>query len=222
MENIVIGIEGLVGSGKTTICRELQKIIPNSIIFHGGNLYRGIVYSFIKNGQKIDDLKNKNIAELMNELKVSVGIENNETVVIIDNKKIDDEELQNKENSMAVSQAAKIADNKALFIYLKNKIDEFKEKYNVIVSGRGIMQIYPETDYHFFITADIDERVKRKASQYNEKIDINELKEHILKRDKLQEETGFYKIYPNTIVVDVTDCKSAKESCNKVYEYINS
>ena len=43
-DNIVIGIEGLVGSGKTSICRELLKLIPNSIILHGGNLYRGIVY----------------------------------------------------------------------------------------------------------------------------------------------------------------------------------
>ena len=37
--NIVIGIEGLVGSGKTSLCRELLKMIPNSIILHGGNLY---------------------------------------------------------------------------------------------------------------------------------------------------------------------------------------
>ena len=32
MNNVVIGIEGLVGSGKTSICRELLNFIPNSII----------------------------------------------------------------------------------------------------------------------------------------------------------------------------------------------
>lgn len=32
-KNIVIGIEGLVGSGKTTICREMLKIIPESVFF---------------------------------------------------------------------------------------------------------------------------------------------------------------------------------------------
>ena len=42
-ENIVIGIEGLVGTGKTSISRELLKYIPNSIILHGGNIYRAIV-----------------------------------------------------------------------------------------------------------------------------------------------------------------------------------
>ena len=34
MENIVIGIEGLVGSGKTSICKCLLDKIDNSIIFH--------------------------------------------------------------------------------------------------------------------------------------------------------------------------------------------
>lgn len=32
MANIVIGIEGLVGAGKTSICRELVKKIPNTIL----------------------------------------------------------------------------------------------------------------------------------------------------------------------------------------------
>lgn len=43
-ENIVIGIEGMVGSGKTSICRKLLDYIPNSIILHGGNIYRAVVY----------------------------------------------------------------------------------------------------------------------------------------------------------------------------------
>ena len=32
MENKVIGIEGYVGAGKTSICRKLINLIPNSII----------------------------------------------------------------------------------------------------------------------------------------------------------------------------------------------
>ena len=47
-ENIVIGIEGLVGTGKTSICRELLKYIPNSIVLHGGNIYRAITYQIIQ------------------------------------------------------------------------------------------------------------------------------------------------------------------------------
>ena len=46
MENIVIGIEGTVGAGKTSICRELLKDIENSIILPYARVRRG---AYIKN-----------------------------------------------------------------------------------------------------------------------------------------------------------------------------
>lgn len=57
MANLVIGIEGLVGAGKTSICRELIKIMPNTVLLNGGNLYRAIVYAMMKNGSKLEELK---------------------------------------------------------------------------------------------------------------------------------------------------------------------
>lgn len=220
MKNIVVGIEGLVGSGKTSICRELLSKIPNSVILHGGNLYRGIVYAFMTKNENIKKLKNVDITKIMKELDVKIELENSETVIYVGNEKIDEEKLQNKETSMAVSVASNIANNIELFIFARNIINSLKEKYNVIVSGRALMEIYPNLDYHFFITASLEERAKRKLNQYNGEISLEELKEHIAKRDELQEKSGFYKIYSNTITVDVTECKTALESTNKVYEYI--
>lgn len=55
-KNLVIGIEGLVGAGKTSISRNLLHYIPNSIILHGGNIYRAIVYGIIKKGIDIEKL----------------------------------------------------------------------------------------------------------------------------------------------------------------------
>lgn len=219
MKNIVIGIEELVGSGKTSICRELLTKIPNSIILHGGNLYRGIVYAFMQMNRDIDTLKDMDIVKILNELKVKIELENNESVVYVDDQKIDEEVLQNQTTSIAVSKVGNIADNTKLFIFGRSIIDKFKEEYNVIVSGRSLMEIYPSLDYHFLITAALDERVKRKANQYND-VDLNKIKEHIIKRDELQEKSGFYKEYPNTIKVDVTDCKNVYEATNKVCEYI--
>lgn len=220
MKNIVIGIEGLVGSGKTSICRELLNKLPNSVILHGGNLYRGIVYAFMKQNKQLSDLKNADITKVMESLNVKIELENRETVVYVDGKKINEEELQNEKTSMAVSIAGNVADNTNLFLFARNIINNFKEKYNVIVSGRALMEIYPDLDYHFLITASLEERVRRKAIQYND-VDLEELKEHIIKRDELQEKSGFYKMYQNTIKVDVTDCKTVEDSTNKVCDYIN-
>ena len=219
MENIVVGIEGFVGSGKTSICRELLHKLPNSVILHGGNLYRGIVYAYMKKNNELSDLKDMDITKIMESLNVKIELENRETVIYVDGKKIDEEELQNQKTSMAVSKVSNVANNANLFLFARNIINNFKEKYNVIVSGRALMEIYPDLDYHFLITASLDERVKRKATQYD-KANLEELREHIIKRDELQEKSGFYKMYPNTIKVDVTECKTVEQSTNKVCEYI--
>jgi len=228
MSNIVIGIEGLVGSGKTSICRELLNRIPNSIVLHGGNLYRGVIYALMNNNKNIEDdiniikndLKNKDISEIMKKLNVEFKLENRETVVYVDGKKVDEEKLQSEKASMAVSIAGNAADNSKLFIHLRKIIDSYKKQYNVILSGRAIMEIYPDTDYHFLITADLDERVRRKSIQYNDKIPLEDLKKHIMKRDKLQEESGFYKQHEKTILVDVTKCANVQKSTDEVCKYI--
>ena len=80
MENIVIGIEGDVASGKTTICKELINIIPNSIFIDAGSIYRGIM-------QALKQSNNKNLPndpyELMRNLQVEFKIEDRATVIYI-------------------------------------------------------------------------------------------------------------------------------------------
>lgn len=224
MENKVIGIEGYVGAGKTAICRELLNLIPNSIILEGGNLYRAIVYALMTSGINLEDLKKNmqhvDIKSVMEKLKIEIKIENRDTIILIDGKEIEEEKIQSAKSSMAVSEISKVADNKNFYVFGKKIIDQFKEKYNVIVSGRDLMKIYPELDYHIFVTASLDERVKRKCIQYNGKCDKDEIRNNIIERDKLQEEAGYYKIYDKTIIVDVTNCKSVKESANEVLSKI--
>lgn len=225
MSNVVIGIEGLVGSGKTSICRELLKRIPNSIILHGGNLYRGIVYALMTS-KHIDlnnlknNIKNIDIKDMMDKLGVEFKIENGETVIYINGKKIDEDNLQSEEASMAVSIAGANADNSELYGFARKLIDMYKQKFNVIVSGRDLMNIYPNLDYHLFIEADLEERVKRKMKQYGENANYEEVKQNIIERDKLQEKAGYYKTYDKTIRIDVTNCGTVEEATEKVLSTI--
>lgn len=224
MDNIVIGIEGLVGAGKTSICRRLIKTMPNTILLNGGNLYRTIVYAMMQNGadlEKLKDTQNLDIKSMMHLLKVEIRIEDNETRFYICGNLAKEEEIQSKESSIAVSTVGGRADNSKLFEFAKNLINDLKQQHNVIISGRSIMQIYPNTDYHFFVTADLDERVRRKCLQYKDEISEKEVRENIIKRDELQEKAGFYKLDKKTITIDVTDCKTIEESTNKILDQIN-
>lgn len=224
MDNLVIGIEGHVGAGKTSICRSLIEKIPNTVLLNGGNLYRGIIYALMNSGKNLSELKQKakniDIKQIMDLFKINLKIENNETIVYIDGKKIDEEKLQSKEASLAVSSIGGRANEEGLFNFARELIDNLKEKYNVIISGRGIMKIYPKTDYHLFITADLDQRVKRKCSQYDNKETEDEIRKNIILRDELQEKAGYYDLDEKSIVIDVTSCNSVEESTNKVMEIL--
>lgn len=222
--NIVIGIEGLVGSGKTSICRELLNKDKSFVLLNGGNLYRAIVYAVMQKERNLFKLKkllkNANIKKYMDDFKVEIKFEDRESNIYIDGKLADEEELQSKASSLAVSVIGGIADNTKLFEYARGIIDELKKEYNVIVSGRALMEIYPKLDYHLFITASLEERIKRKCIQYKGLNTKKEVKRNIKTRDRLQKIAGFYKIYPNTIKIDVTDCRTVEESTVKVLENI--
>ena len=216
MENIVIGIEGTVGAGKTSICRELLKEIENSIILHGGEIYRAIVYGMMQN--KIENTEKLDAFEVMKGLGIEIKLENRETVIYINGKKIEEKELQSKQASMAVSKVSNIANNTKLYQFGKELIDEYRKDYNIILSSRDIVKMYPNVTKHFFIDASIEERTNRKYMQYNKEIPKEQVKEMIQARDELQEKSGYYKIYPQTKVLDVTNCKDAKEAAQMVLE----
>ena len=94
MSNLVIGIEGLVGAGKTSICREMIKRIPNTILLNGGNIYRSIIGTIMQNGEKLQSIKsnaqNLDMKKMMDLLNLEFKIENNETVMYCNGKKIDE------------------------------------------------------------------------------------------------------------------------------------
>ena len=209
MKNIVIGIEGTVGAGKTSICRELLNDTENSIILHGGEIYRAIVYGMTQN--KIQNTQNLDAFEIMKKLGIEIKLENKETVIYMKEKKISQEELQSKKSSIAVSKVSNIANNEKL-------IDKYRKNYNVILSSRDIVKMYPDVTYHFFIDASLEERTNRKYMQYNKEIPKEQVKEMIKLRDELQEKSGYYVIYPQTKILDVTNCKSAKEAEKLVLE----
>lgn len=216
MENIVIGIEGTVGAGKTSICRKLLDEIENSIILHGGEIYRAIVFGMMKS--KIKNTENLDAFEVMKDLGIEIKLEDRETKIYMNGQKIDEKDLQSKQASIAVSKISNTANNEKLYQFGKELIDRFRKDYNIILSSRDIVKMYPDVTYHFFIDASIEERTNRKYMQYNKEIPKEQIKEMIQCRDELQEKSGYYKIYPQTKVIDVTNCKSAEESAHLVLE----
>ncbi len=235
-KHLVIGIEGEVSSGKTSICKELTSSIPNTIFIDGGTLARSIVHA-IKHCKKTP----KNIFRiiillyrlvfklkidsktLMDRFGVSFKVNEDKKCldIYINNELINFEEIQSASNSTGVSKYTSKMDNSQIFEMARELIRKYNKNYNIVLSGRGLVDIYPDMDFHFYITCDIKERVNRRYLQYNKKYSKEEIKEMILSRDKMHEEAGYNKKCSVTKVVDVTDCKSPKDGVQLLLKVIN-
>lgn len=245
MKNIVIGIEGMVGAGKTSICDELLNLIPNSIFVDGSKIYRALIEAlhmakdslrFDENSKAEDaDSSNKkpdlfegiNSLEqmamltpfdLLKKLQVEFKIEDRKTVIYIAGKKVDEEAMKSMQNSIGVSKMANQADNSKLFAFAHQIIQEYSKKFNIIVSARDLVKIYPKMDLHIFITASLEERVQRRYNQLKGEYTIDEVRNSIIQRDILHEKSGFNETFDKTVKVDVTGDSSAKESAKKIFD----
>ena len=126
--------------------------------------------------------------------------------------------MKSMQNSMGVSKMANMADNSKLFTFAYHIVEEYSKKYNLIVSARDLVKIYPEMDLHLFITASLDERVKRRYNQLDKKYTIDEVRNTVIQRDILHEKSGFNEISSKTVKIDVTNDIGANESAKKIYE----
>lgn len=221
MSNIVIGIEGMVGAGKTSICDELLNLIPNSIFVDGSKIYRALIEALHMAKDNINSLEQMAMLtpfDLLKKLQVEFKIEDRKTVIYIAGKKVDEEAMKSMQNSIGVSKMANQADNSKLFAFAHQIIQEYSKKFNIIVSARDLVKIYPEMDLHIFITASLEERVQRRYNQLKGEYTIDEVRNSIIQRDILHEKSGFNETFDKTVKVDVTGDSSAKESAKKIFD----
>lgn len=218
-KNIVIGIEGMVAAGKTSTCIELVKLIPNCIFIDAGKIYRGIIEALRKNNIELEEnnFSNINPMELMKKMQVEFKIEDGITQIYIGGKKVEAEEIESAENSMEVSKMATSANENELYKFARNVVDTYRKNFNIILSARDLVSLYPDMTCHIYITASLEERVKRRYYQYSQKYTLQEIENMIKQRDEIHEKAGFNKFYERSIKVDVTECKDAKESAKKVF-----
>ena len=221
MKNIVIGIEGMVGAGKTSICDELLNLIPNSIFVDGSKIYRALIEALHMAKDNINSLEQMAMLtpfDLLKKLQVEFKIEDKKTVIYIAGKKVNEEAMKSMQNSIGVSKMANQADNSKLFAFAHQIIQEYSKKFNIIVSARDLVKIYPEMDLHIFITASLEERVQRRYNQLKGEYTIDEVRNSIIQRDILHEKSGFNETFDKTVKVDVTGDSSAKESAKKIFD----
>ena len=216
---MIIAIDGPAGSGKSTIAKLIAKDI-GLVYLDTGAIYRLVTLKALNEGilgnGKLSDLGK--IKKLLDNLNIDIK----ENGFYLDDVDVS-EEIRKPIISENVSDIAAIREVREKMVDLQRK---FSKSKNVILDGRDIgTVVFPNADLKIFLVADAKERAKRRYKELVEKgenVEIEEIYDNILKRDKIdstRKESPLKKA-KDAVEVDTT-FKSIKEVKNEILKMIN-
>lgn len=216
---MIIAIDGPAGSGKSTIAKLVAKDM-GLVYLDTGAMYRLVTLKALNEGILGNDGLNEldKIKKLLDDLNIDIR----ENGFYLDDVDVS-EEIRKPVVSENVSDVAAIREVREKMVDLQRK---FSESKNVILDGRDIgTVVFPNADLKIFLVADAKERAKRRYRELIEKgenVEIEEIYENILKRDKIdstRKESPLKKA-KDAVEVDTTS-KSIEEVKNEILRMIN-
>ena len=203
-ERFVITIDGPAGVGKSSVSHAVAKQLGAAFLDTGA-MYRAVTLAAIKAGADLND--EIALFDVLNEKNFSFDIAEGGMTVAIDGVDVSEAIRDPKVtcNVRFIASAVKI----------RQRLVEMQRAFaadhaKIVTEGRDQGTVaFADAKFKFFLTADVEERAKRRKLQIEaagKEADINELIENISKRDAgdQQRKTGALAAATDAIVVDTT------------------
>jgi cytidylate kinase len=159
---IVIAIDGTSASGKSTNAKLVAKAL-GYVYVDTGAMYRMLAWYCLKN--KIDPHDAKAVAALCRKWKTKLEcVEKNglRAVHLLVDNYYPEKEIRTAETSAAVSHVAAVPKVRE---WMKKTQRDCIQFGNLVMEGRDIgTNVFPETDYKFYLDAQLEERSRRRAA----------------------------------------------------------
>lgn len=206
MKKIIITIDGWSSCGKSTVAKQLAKVL-GYVYIDSGAMYRAITLYFLRN--HIDWTNNEEINEALNNIHIEFQF---------NEKSLQSEIVLNGENveyvirdlviAEKVSDIAAIKEVRTFAVAQQQKMGEDK---GIVMDGRDIgTTVFPHAALKIFMTADPRVRVERRYKELyikNPNITIEEVRNNLEMRDYIDSnrEVSPLKKADDAIVIDNTD-----------------
>lgn len=208
--NIVIAIDGPAGAGKSTVAKQVSRILNINYIDTGA-MYRAITYKCIKNGLDLED--EKSVVDLCK--NTDLKFENNS--IFIDGQCVDDD-IRTLQVSSKVSYVARIPGVRFHLVELQR---EMGKDDNVVLDGRDVgTQIFPNTKYKYYLNATVETRAKRRYDELilkGVKASFEGIVEDVRNRDKID---STREVSPLIKASDAIEIDSTNMTIEEVVDFI--
>jgi len=196
---IIVAIDGGAASGKSSTARVLSERF-HLLHVDTGSFYRGITAEFLRRGVRADDLPA--VWAAVAALRFGTQLRGRSAWMEIGGCPVDAAEIRRPEVNAAVSHFSAIPEVRtALLAYQRGLADVGRAHgfRGIVMEGRDIGSvIFPRADFRFFLHADPDERVRRRAQEGQ--------KDSVAERDRLdsQRKASPLACPPGAIAIDST------------------
>jgi cytidylate kinase len=155
----VIAIDGPAASGKSTVARQLARILSFSFV-NSGAMYRAVAW--LAHAHKVNPNDSVAVAKQLISVAFQFGVSDKESFVLIDNEN-PDRHLKEEVVNRTVSAISALPEVRA---FLLPHLRSFAELDNIVMEGRDIgSTVFPETAFKFYIDAAPEVRARRRAAQ---------------------------------------------------------
>jgi len=158
-EPIVIAIDGTSASGKSTNARRVAKALGYTYVDTGA-MYRTLAWCCLQ--KRVDVFDAKAVAAVCRRWKTQLECVEGEVRLLVEGF-YPAREIRTAETSAAVPQVAAV---RQIREWMKKTQRACVRFGNLVMEGRDIgSNVFPETDFKFYLDAALDERAKRRAAE---------------------------------------------------------
>lgn len=214
IKKINIAIDGPAGSGKSTTAKLLANKLSYNYLDTGAT-YRAATYLWLQsNKQEIIEFEN-----IFNNAIIEIKFDNFKQFTYLNNEDIS-EEIRMPDVTANVSYISSLGFVREKLVGLQR---DFSKSKGVVVDGRDIgTVVLPDAELKIYLVASIEERARRRALELDKmgvKVNLNEIKLDIERRDKLDSEREISPLRKaeDAIEVDTTGM-TIGDQVNFIYE----
>lgn len=215
-----IAIDGPAGAGKSTIAKKVSAEL-GFIYLDTGAMYRAVALKAIESG--VDTKSREDIIRIIDNINIAITHDNNSQKIFLDGSDVS-EDIRTGEVSAGAANVAAIKEVRLKMVELQRKIAGEKD---VVMDGRDIgSYVLPNANLKIFLTADINERAKRRYEELvlkGQQVNLDEVREDMQNRDNSDMSRAFapLKKVPDAVEIDSTSVTIEDVAEKILYFYKN-